>query len=356
MSHLRRPSGGSLYGGNAASVTRDYSTRPPSGSYGTTYGTSYRDTSYRTSHATSRMPPTGRTNYESKYGTPRYGTSRTTSPGSTVGSYTRKTTGVGSPSPRPLPPGPGPLDENNQRMSLTEINKRVRTDPVTRTGPIRANHGTSSLGTSTLGASSSLRHRTGSVTDLSRGLDNMNLSSTTSLSRSRRYGSHADLSARAGRTTPDKRDSERMDNLFDSGGSQVAPVSRSYFKSGAHTYDYKSSEHDTPPLPPSTLPPLRRRSLSQDPLSTRDDTDSPAVGGSRRTSLVSSRAGSITSPVTTVSDYLENTVWCRYNAVNFLTNIHQRHPIARPLGWGMGCLLWIQHLIDILPQFLLLFM
>ena len=46
---------------------------------------------------------------------------------------------------------------------------------------------------------------------------------------------------------------------------------------------------------------------------------------------------------------------CRYNAVNFLTNIHKRHPIARPLGRGMGCLLWIQHLIDILPQFLWLF-
>ena len=43
-----------------------------------------------------------------------------------------------------------------------------------------------------------------------------------------------------------------------------------------------------------------------------------------------------------------NTVRCRYNAVNCLTNIHERHPIARPLGRGMGYLLWIQHLIDIL--------
>ena len=33
------------------------------------------------------------------------------------------------------------------------------------------------------------------------------------------------------------------------------------------------------------------------------------------------------------------TVRCRYNAVNFLTNIHKRHPIARPLGRGMGCIL-----------------
>ena len=46
------------------------------------------------------------------------------------------------------------------------------------------------------------------------------------------------------------------------------------------------------------------------------------------------------------------TVRCCYNAVNFLTNIHKRHPIAHPLGRGMGWLLWIQHLIDILPQFL----
>ena len=42
------------------------------------------------------------------------------------------------------------------------------------------------------------------------------------------------------------------------------------------------------------------------------------------------------------------TVQCHYNAVNFLTNIHKQHP--------MGCLLKIQHLVDILPQFLWLFM
>ena len=37
-----------------------------------------------------------------------------------------------------------------------------------------------------------------------------------------------------------------------------------------------------------------------------------------------------------------NTMWCRYNAVNFIPNSCKRHPIARPLGWGMECLLWIQ--------------
>ena len=35
---------------------------------------------------------------------------------------------------------------------------------------------------------------------------------------------------------------------------------------------------------------------------------------------------------------------CRYNAINFLQNIHKRHPIARPIGPGMGCLLWVQPL------------
>ena len=47
-----------------------------------------------------------------------------------------------------------------------------------------------------------------------------------------------------------------------------------------------------------------------------------------------------------------NTVWCCYNDVNFLQNIHKRHPITYPLGQAMGCLLWLQPLIDNLPQFL----
>ena len=37
---------------------------------------------------------------------------------------------------------------------------------------------------------------------------------------------------------------------------------------------------------------------------------------------------------------------------NFSKNIHKRHLIACPLGQSMGCLLWIESLIDILPQFL----
>ena len=34
----------------------------------------------------------------------------------------------------------------------------------------------------------------------------------------------------------------------------------------------------------------------------------------------------------------------------------KRHPIAHRLWRGMGCLLWVHHLIDMLPQFLQLFM
>ena len=50
-------------------------------------------------------------------------------------------------------------------------------------------------------------------------------------------------------------------------------------------------------------------------------------------------------------NFLANRVWCRYYVVSILTNIHKRHPIAHLLGRGMVCLLWIQGLTDILPQF-----
>ena len=40
-----------------------------------------------------------------------------------------------------------------------------------------------------------------------------------------------------------------------------------------------------------------------------------------------------------------HSVLCCFNAVN-------RHPIAHPSGWGMRCLLLVQPLTDILPQFL----
>ena len=48
-----------------------------------------------------------------------------------------------------------------------------------------------------------------------------------------------------------------------------------------------------------------------------------------------------------------NIVRCRYNAVNFLQSHHNMHPIARPSGRGMGCLLCLLTLIyDVLLQLL----
>ena len=41
----------------------------------------------------------------------------------------------------------------------------------------------------------------------------------------------------------------------------------------------------------------------------------------------------------------------RYNAVDFLQNSHNRHPIARSLVRGMGCLSWKQTTIYVLPQY-----
>ena len=52
------------------------------------------------------------------------------------------------------------------------------------------------------------------------------------------------------------------------------------------------------------------------------------------------------------SSWKTSTVQCCYNTVNFLQIPHNRHPIAQPWGWGMGCLLWIQILIYVLPQWL----
>ena len=60
----------------------------------------------------------------------------------------------------------------------------------------------------------------------------------------------------------------------------------------------------------------------------------------------------IITDLKTHAESITYTVRCRYNAVNFLTNDHKIHPIARPLGQSMGCIFWIHHLTDILSQFL----
>ena len=44
-------------------------------------------------------------------------------------------------------------------------------------------------------------------------------------------------------------------------------------------------------------------------------------------------------------------VWCsHYNMVDFLQNPHRIHLTAHLLGWEWGVVLWVQTLIDILPQ------
>ena len=36
------------------------------------------------------------------------------------------------------------------------------------------------------------------------------------------------------------------------------------------------------------------------------------------------------------------TVWCCYNTVHLLQNLHKRHPTAGPLGRDRVCILWVQ--------------
>ena len=54
--------------------------------------------------------------------------------------------------------------------------------------------------------------------------------------------------------------------------------------------------------------------------------------------------------MSTTPTWKASTVRCRYNAVNFLPNPHEIHPIACPLGRGIVCNLWFDTLIYILLQ------
>ena len=47
-------------------------------------------------------------------------------------------------------------------------------------------------------------------------------------------------------------------------------------------------------------------------------------------------------------EFTEYTERCRYNAVKFLPNSHNKHLIARPWDRGMGCLLWVWSRIYVL--------
>ena len=49
-----------------------------------------------------------------------------------------------------------------------------------------------------------------------------------------------------------------------------------------------------------------------------------------------------------IDKFTHITARCRYNTVIFFQYPHNRHPIARPSGRGMGCLLWVSSLIHVL--------
>jgi len=329
MSRTRRPSG-SLYGGNASSIltsptrdytsttrdytstTRDYTstTRPPVGGYSTsTYGNAYRSgtSSYGGTSATRRGTTGGttdrlrspsvttgttdrlRSQFESSNN--RYsGASQSTTPrASDIGSYTSTRKGsAGLARERPLPPGPGPLDEYGRRMTISESLKRTSRasePPPTRTGPLRATHNTTSTyqASNSVTSSSPLRsyRRTNSVSDLTKAVDNLDMNSSGSLSRSRNYGSQADVN-RLSSKTPDR-------SLFDSSSdakdiSQCAAdrrTERASPTSRKHVSGQSSTDSDY--SPPSTLPSLRRRSQSQDPSIARDSRQSPVSPSSPTT-------------------------------------------------------------------------
>lgn len=340
MSRTRRPSG-SLYGGNASSIltspTRDYtsSSRPPVGYSGTTYGNSYRNsgsTSYGTSpvrstYTGSRTGSTGvttgttdrlRSQFESSTSNRYSGTSHNASPRSVDLGYTSSTRrgSAGLTRDRPLPPGPGPLDEYGRRMTINETLKRTSRasePPPSRTGPLRATHNTTTntYQASTLPGTSNSplqrsHRRTNSTSDITRAIDNLDVNASTSLARSRNYGSQADVN-RVSNRTPDR-------NAFDSNsGAQdivtcaadrrserASPTSRKqisndYKSSTDSDYSPPSTKHTTSTTPPSTLPTIRRRSQSQDPSSCRDNRQSPCSPSSpttRRSTFQSSKQNS----------------------------------------------------------------
>ena len=71
------------------------------------------------------------------------------------------------------------------------------------------------------------------------------------------------------------------------------------------------------------------------------------VHGIHRGTVNSPHKWPVTRKMFPFDDVVMDTMQCRYNVVSFLQNPYKRHPIARWLGWGMGCLLWIQILIHI---------
>jgi hypothetical protein len=325
MSRTRRPSASSMYGTSSSSSygSSTFATTPR------TYGTSsnYSNNNYQSKYgttasnalgSTSRYTPTRRFTTERSTSldtSTRYGTS---SPSSRISGGNTTTIHHVS-KPRPLPPGPGPLDEHGQYMNISDTLRRTSnrsTDTVTRHTPVRPTYVTtvrtdaSSPASSDTSTSSLLaRHkRTNSVSDLTAGFNALEIASTNgtgSLSRAKRYGSHMDIAgmknnnnnaSKSSISDSEKEstvDKEKIDQLFDSSGSKVSNVSKNYFSTSSHTYDYKDSEHDTAST--SGLPDIHSRKRS----SSQEKQDTPSPSSSRHPSYASSSRQSSTSSIST---------------------------------------------------------
>ena len=162
--------------------------------------------------------------------------------------------------------------------------------------------------------------RAGSVSDIRATFENMNVNSnyhsnttatsstSSSLGRSKRFGSHADLSSSSTSSTPRTSsitpDRTREDHLYDTGGVG-RHVTKNYYSTNSHTYDYKGKENGI-----DSLPDIRRtvgqssRSLTRSPSVDRgrreesplvNSSNLSNVGTTRRSSLTTSRQNSINS-------------------------------------------------------------
>ena len=285
MSRARQPSFRSHFNystvssGTPHSHTDSYKDRYSNGTLGSTTPSRYTTTTSRF-QAPSRVPT-----YSSAYGT---GTA------SRLGGGTSTLTRVTS--PRPLPTGPGPLDEHGRKIDINDTLLRSKqSDSLgrVRNGPVKASYATSPQTLSPVHNDTSAKHslaqnkRTSSITNLTADLDNLHVNST-SFGRSKRFGSSADIATTS--RTPD-RPTER-DDLYDTGSRLT--VTKNYYNTGSHLYDYKDTEHSES----SILPDIHKtgrtsRSPSQDRL--KDEDTRPT----RRTSLNSgSRQNSFVSVLT----------------------------------------------------------
>lgn len=242
--------------------------RPPTGS--------------RTSYSTSNSSYGSTSSLSSRYRSPIRGTSYDAGRyGSTTTTTSRLGGGSSIISSRPLPPGPGPLDERGQKMDLDSITSRTRvgrSESVGRRQPVKATHLSSprrnspSSDLSSKPSTYNLTKRTSSISNLTADLENINISNTsgvTPVGRRGRTGSHTDISAST-RNTPDQ-------DLYDTGSNKVTTcITKNYYNTGSHSYDYRDREESTDSLTSQVLPNIKKagglttRSPSQDRLKDED--------------------------------------------------------------------------------------